>query len=152
MNFFHYKNDFSFDISLTSQSTGETMDASMVKMVKLYTRKNGRCYAACFGNGTLINNGNTLTVVVNNGCLEPGPLSYTVIMDIPDAVYPDRMKHIEQTYVSDIELVKSNGESDETIVEAFFGTTIDSLLEDLNTKVDNVENNNTLINSTIVSI
>lgn len=125
MKFFHYKNDFSFDISLTSVTTGERIDASMIKLVKLYTRKSGRCYVACFDNETLIDNGDTVKVVLNKHGLEPGVLFYTVIMDIPDQVYPDRMKHIEQTYVSEIELVIGNGSTEDIDVQAMFGNTID---------------------------
>lgn len=152
MKFFHYKNDLSFDVSLTSVTTGERMDASMIKLVKVWTRKNGRCYVACFGNETLINNGETVKVVLNNHGLEPGPLSYTVIIDIPDQVYPDRMKHIEQTYVSEIELVKGNGETEEADVQAFFGTTIDEKFDEINNSVNSLSADNEVVKATIVSI
>ena len=128
------------------------MDASMIKLVKVWTRKNGRCYVACFGNETLINNGETVTVVLNNHGLEPGPLSYTIIIDIPDQVYPDRMKHIEQTYVSEIELVKGNGETEEADVQAFFGTTIDEKFDEINNSVNSLSADNEVVKATILNI
>lgn len=109
MNYYHFTNDLSFEINLSSVATGETLDPSVIRQVRLFTRKNGRVYCACFGNNTLINNGNTLTVVLNNHGLEPGVLQYVVEMQIPDPIYPDNFKKVSQFYVAEIELVKGQG-------------------------------------------
>jgi hypothetical protein len=88
------------------------LDPSVISVVRLFTRKNGRVYCACYGNNTLINNGNTVIVILNNHGLEPGVLQYEVVMQIPDSIYPDKFKKISQFYVSDIELVKGSGQTD----------------------------------------
>lgn len=152
MNYYHFTNDLSFEINLSSVATGETLDPSVIRQVRLFTRKNGRVYCACFGNNTLINNGNTLTVVLNNHGLEPGVLQYVVEMQIPDPIYPDNFKKVSQFYVSEIELVKGQGQTDYADVQAMYGTTIDSKFQDMELELDNLDEDVQDIQATIVSV
>lgn len=152
MNYYHFTNDLSFEINLSSLATGETLDPSVIRQVRLFTRKNGRVYCACYGNNTLINNGNTLTVVLNNHGLEPGVLQYVVEMQIPDPIYPDNFKKISQFYVAEIELVKGQGQTDYADVQAMYGTTIDSKFQDMELEIDNLDEDVQEIQATIVSV
>jgi hypothetical protein len=76
MKYYHFCNDFSLDLDLTSKTLGTSMDPTMLRSVKFFTRKNGRLYTCSYGNNTLINNGDTVTCVLNNHGLEPGVLQY----------------------------------------------------------------------------
>ncbi len=152
MNYYHFTNDLSFEINLSSVATGETLDPSVIRQVRCFTRKNGRVYCACFGNNTLINNGNTLTVVLNNHGLEPGVLQYIVEMQMPDPIYPDNFKKVSQFYVAEIELVKGQGETDYADVQAMYGTTIDSKFQDMELELDNLDEDVEEISASIVSV
>lgn len=152
MNYYHFTNDISFEISLESVTTGQTLDPSVISVVRLFTRKNGRVYCACYGNNTLINNGNTVSVILNNHGLEPGVLQYEVVMQIPDSIYPDKFKKISQFYVSDIELVKGSGQTDYADVQQMFGTTIDEKFQEINDAVDELNADTQVVKATIVQI
>lgn len=128
------------------------MDPTLLRSVKFFTRKNGRLYTCTYGNNTLINNGDTVTCVLNNHGLEPGVLQYVCEFQIPDQTYPDFYKKIHQFYVSDIELVKGNGEQLEVDVEAMFGTTIDGKFNDLEANIDEVSEEVDVISANIIAI
>ena len=152
MNFYHYHNDLSLEINLASVTTGQAIDPSMIKFIKFYTRKNGPTYQCCFGNNTLINNGNTVTAVLNNHGLDPGVLQYVIEFQIPDANMPDYFKKVHQYYSTEIELVKGNGETLMADVQVMFGDTIDSKFNDLNSELDEVSENVSDIQAVIVSV
>lgn len=152
MQYIHYKNDFSLDLDLTSKTIGTAIDGSLIRYVRFFTRNNGRTYVCCYGNGTLINKGTVVTAICNNSNLEPGILKYTIEFQIPDNTYPDQYKKIEQTYVSDIELVKGNGETEDITVQAMFGATIDGKFNDLESDIDEVSDEVEVISANIVSI
>lgn len=78
MKYYHFCNDFSLDLKLTSDVLGTAMDPTLISSVKFFTRKNGRLYSCTFGSNTLIVNGNKVTCVLNNHGLEPGVLQYVV--------------------------------------------------------------------------
>lgn len=125
MQYIHYLNDFTLDINLTSRTTGLDIDPSVIRSIKFFTREGGRCYKCCFKNNTLINNGTTITAVLNGANLEPGVLRYVVEIEIPNEVYPDSYKKILQEYVSSIELVRGNGSTEDIDIQVMFGDTID---------------------------
>lgn len=152
MQYIHYKNDFSLDLDLTSKTIGSAIDGSLIRYVRFFTRNNGRTYVCCYGNGTLINKGTVVTAICNNSNLEPGILKYTIEFQIPDNIYPDQYKKIEQTYVSEIELVKGNGETEDITVQAMFGATIDGKFNDLEANIDEVSDEVEVISANIVSI
>ncbi len=152
MKYYHFHNDISLEISLKSVTTDLTIDASMIKSIQFFTRKNGATYKCCFGNNTLINNGDTVTAVLNNHCLEPGVLQYIVEFQIPDSTYPDFYKKIHQYYATEIELVKGNGETEIADVQAMFGSTIDGKFNDLEAEIDEVSEDVAEISTTIISI
>lgn len=152
MKYYHFHNDISLEISLRSVTTDLTIDASMIKSIQFFTRKNGATYKCCFGNNTLINNGDTVTAVLNNHCLEPGVLQYIVEFQIPDSTYPDYYKKIHQYYATEIELVKGNGETEIADVQAMFGSTIDGKFNDLEAEIDDVSEDVEEISASIVSI
>ena len=152
MQYIHYKNDFSLDLDLTSKTIGSAIDGSLIRYVRFFTRNNGRTYVCCYGNGTLINKGTVVTAICNNSNLEPGILKYTIEFQIPDNTYPDQYKKIEQTYVSEIELVKGNGETEDITVQAMFGATIDGKFNDLESDIDEVSDEVEVISANIVSI
>lgn len=124
----------------------------MIKSIQFFTRKNGATYKCCFGNNTLINNGDTVTAVLNNHCLEPGVLQYIVEFQIPDSTYPDFYKKIHQYYATEIELVKGNGETEIADVQTMFGGTIDGKFNDLEAEIDEVSEDVEEISASIVSI
>lgn len=152
MKYYHFHNDISLEISLKSVTTDLTIDASMIKSIQFFTRKNGATYKCCFGNNTLINNGDTVTAVLNNHCLEPGVLQYIVEFQIPDSTYPDFYKKIHQYYATEIELVKGNGETEIADVQTMFGGTIDGKFNDLEAEIDEVSEDVEEISASIVSI
>ena len=125
MQYIHYLNDFTLDINLKSKTTGEVVNPDVIRSIKFYTREDGRCYKCCFKNNTLISHGTTITAVLNGANLEPGVLRYIVEIEIPDEKYPDSYKKILQQYVSNVELVRGNGSTEDIDVQVMFGDTID---------------------------
>ena len=152
MQYIHYKNDFSLDLDLTSKVLGTAIDGSLIRYIRFFTRKNGRYYVCCYGNGTLINKGNIVTAICNNSNLEPGCLKYTIEFQIPDNTYPDQYKKVEQTYISEVELILGNGEAEEITVQAMFGQTIDEKFDEINNSVNSLSADNEVVKATIVSI
>lgn len=152
MQYIHYKNDFSLDLDLTSKVLGTAIDGSLIRYIRFFTRKNGRQYVCCYGNGTLINKGNIVTAICNNSNLEPGILKYTIEFQIPDNTYPDQYKKVEQTYISEVELILGNGEAEEITVQQMFGTTIDEKFDEINNSVNSLSADNEVVKATILNI
>lgn len=152
MQYIHYLNDFTLDINLTSRTTGLDIDPSVIRSIKFFTREGGRCYKCCFKNNTLINNGTTITAVLNGANLEPGVLRYVVEIEIPNEIYPDSYKKILQEYVSSVELVKGNGSTEDIDVQVMFGDTIDDKFNSYDASILAIEVQGTALSSALTGI
>ena len=117
MTFIHFRNDFSVDISLSSKALGTTIDPDFIYSITFFTRPNGKRYKCCYNSNTLIKKDGYVTAILNNAGLECGLLKYEVEFELYSQEYPDYHKRIFQTYPSDIELVKSNGETEDIDVQ-----------------------------------
>ena len=152
MQYIHYLNDFTLDINLTSRTTGLDIDPSVIRSIKFFTREGGRCYKCCFKNNTLINNGTTITAVLNGANLEPGVLRYVVEIEIPNENYPDSYKKILQEYVSSVELVRGNGSTEDIDVQVMFGDTIDDKFNSYDASILAIEVQGTALSSALTGI
>lgn len=153
MTHIHYKNDFTLDISLSSDALGTALDPKAVHSITFYTRKNGRTYKVCYGANTLIAGDNIVTAVFDQPInLEPGVLKYVVEYELHDDKFPDFHKKINQHFVSDIELVQGNGETEIADLQAMFGETIDSKLDSIDSSIAELSNTENLLSAAIVGI
>ena len=152
MTFIHFRNDFSVDISLSSKALGTTIDPDFIYSITFFTRPNGKRYKCCYNSNTLIKKDGYVTAILNNSGLECGLLKYEVEFELYSQEYPDYHKRIFQTYPSDIELVKSNGETEDIDVQQMFGTTIDDKFNSYDASILGLSTANTEIQANIVSI
>ena len=152
MTFIHFRNDFSVDISLSSNALGTTIDPDFIYSITFFTRPNGKRYKCCYNSNTLIKKDGYVTAILNNPGLECGLLKYEVEFELYSQEYPDYHKRIFQTYPSDIELVKSNGETEDIDVQQMFGTTIDDKFNSYDASILGLSTTNAEIQANIVSI